>query len=324
VPPALWLSNVQIVEPVPPPARQLAKRPSQPKIKPAAARPVPVRQAPVAKPRRLTAAVAVFVFICAVAAALYYGATPLLPGFLGESVRSLPLLDLFMLFGSITIAYFLPFIVAALRGRPNCWTVLLINLLLGWSGIGWLMALFAALRSTRREARPTPRRGNLLAKIAVAASVLVAAGVVASFACYVLLIRSSPVDIVGRWQLLEIDGRAVAEPDPFKMYWVFTPAGEFQVGMGTATPHTAGSYRLSGHIMTLTPTSTTSSNSMPATATLDLRGDELIMALVPQDSGPRSTMIFKRVSSVANVGGQDSDGLPNFPGPPDPFDEGKD
>jgi len=41
--------------------------------------------------------------------------------------------------------YFLPFIVALVRGKRNSLAILLLNLLLGWTLIGWVGALVWAV-----------------------------------------------------------------------------------------------------------------------------------------------------------------------------------
>ncbi|MCX4677547.1 superinfection immunity protein [Streptomyces sp. NBC_01433] len=47
----------------------------------------------------------------------------------------------------LVIAYFIPAIVAFTRNVPNRGSVLVINLLLGWTVIGWIVALAMAARS---------------------------------------------------------------------------------------------------------------------------------------------------------------------------------
>jgi hypothetical protein len=37
--------------------------------------------------------------------------------------------------------YFLPAIIAGIRQHPNDWSISLLNLLLGWTVLGWLIAL---------------------------------------------------------------------------------------------------------------------------------------------------------------------------------------
>ncbi|MGE8045141.1 superinfection immunity protein [Pseudomonas monteilii] len=47
----------------------------------------------------------------------------------------------FFLLLLIVLAYFVPTIVAAKRGHPNGTPIFLLNLFLGWTAIGWLVAL---------------------------------------------------------------------------------------------------------------------------------------------------------------------------------------
>ena len=59
---------------------------------------------------------------------------------------------LFMLFALSAVVFglcllFLPTVVAAVRHHPNAPTIFLVNLLLGWTFVGWLVALIWA--STR-------------------------------------------------------------------------------------------------------------------------------------------------------------------------------
>ncbi len=44
----------------------------------------------------------------------------------------------------LTLGYLLPWAVAATRGKSNSWAVGLVNLLLGWTFIGWVAALVMA------------------------------------------------------------------------------------------------------------------------------------------------------------------------------------
>ncbi|MEN5033808.1 superinfection immunity protein [Pseudomonas sp. TWI929] len=53
--------------------------------------------------------------------------------------------------GMVVALYFLPFIVAWLRGHHNKVPVFLLNLFLGWTGIGWLAALIWSASSIRRR-----------------------------------------------------------------------------------------------------------------------------------------------------------------------------
>lgn len=47
----------------------------------------------------------------------------------------------------ITLGYMLPWMIAALRGKSNHWAVMVLNLLLGWTVIGWVVALVMAVNS---------------------------------------------------------------------------------------------------------------------------------------------------------------------------------
>ena len=45
--------------------------------------------------------------------------------------------------------YMLPWAIAAVRGTHNSWTVFWVNLLLGWTIIGWIVALVMSIREHR-------------------------------------------------------------------------------------------------------------------------------------------------------------------------------
>lgn len=47
----------------------------------------------------------------------------------------------------VVLAYFIPTFVAFGRGVPNKGSVLVVNLFLGWSVVGWVVALAMAARS---------------------------------------------------------------------------------------------------------------------------------------------------------------------------------
>jgi hypothetical protein len=47
----------------------------------------------------------------------------------------------------LTVGYMLPWAVAATRGKPNALAIALINLLLGWTMVGWVVALVMACTS---------------------------------------------------------------------------------------------------------------------------------------------------------------------------------
>jgi len=48
---------------------------------------------------------------------------------------------------------FLPTIIALLRGHDNTFAIFLTNLLLGWTGIGWIIALIWSFTAIRRRVR---------------------------------------------------------------------------------------------------------------------------------------------------------------------------
>ncbi len=48
-------------------------------------------------------------------------------------------------------AYFLPTIVAAARGHRQTLAIFILNLFLGWSGLGWVVALIWACTNPAHE-----------------------------------------------------------------------------------------------------------------------------------------------------------------------------
>jgi hypothetical protein len=52
----------------------------------------------------------------------------------------------------LTAGYMLPWAIAAVRDVPH-WSVFWINLLLGWTVVGWIIALVMALRAQRLVVR---------------------------------------------------------------------------------------------------------------------------------------------------------------------------
>ena len=61
----------------------------------------------------------------------------------------------FLILAILLGIYFIPTMVALDRGVMNKWSVLVINLLLGWTLIGWAVALAMAVR-TQREPQQVP------------------------------------------------------------------------------------------------------------------------------------------------------------------------
>ncbi|WP_326734213.1 superinfection immunity protein [Streptomyces sp. NBC_01022] len=53
----------------------------------------------------------------------------------------------------LLVAYFVPAFVAYSRGVPNKGSVFVINLFLGWTVVGWVVALAMAARSNQQQPR---------------------------------------------------------------------------------------------------------------------------------------------------------------------------
>lgn len=53
----------------------------------------------------------------------------------------------------LLVLYIVPSIVAYFRGVPNVWSIIVINLFLGWTLIGWVIALAMAARTVPRAGR---------------------------------------------------------------------------------------------------------------------------------------------------------------------------
>ncbi|WP_282071301.1 superinfection immunity protein [Janibacter hoylei] len=49
----------------------------------------------------------------------------------------------------LSAGYMLPWAIAAVRGSRNAWSVFWVNLLLGWTVIGWIIALVMSIREHR-------------------------------------------------------------------------------------------------------------------------------------------------------------------------------
>jgi hypothetical protein len=46
----------------------------------------------------------------------------------------------------LSAGYMLPWAIAAVRSNANAWSVFWINLLLGWTVVGWIVALVMSIR----------------------------------------------------------------------------------------------------------------------------------------------------------------------------------
>jgi hypothetical protein len=51
------------------------------------------------------------------------------------------------------VIYFLPSLIAVARAHRRLGTIVLLNLLLGWTFVGWVLALAWALAGSRRRRR---------------------------------------------------------------------------------------------------------------------------------------------------------------------------
>lgn len=49
----------------------------------------------------------------------------------------------------VSAGYMLPWAIAAVRGNRNAWSVFWVNLLLGWTVVGWIIALVMSIREHR-------------------------------------------------------------------------------------------------------------------------------------------------------------------------------
>ena len=65
---------------------------------------------------------------------------------------------LFPIFGSGFLLYFLPTIVALLREKYDRVSIFLLNFFLGWSVIGWIVALVWACKTDRVVYVQNPQR----------------------------------------------------------------------------------------------------------------------------------------------------------------------
>lgn len=65
---------------------------------------------------------------------------------MGALIASTSLFVLVLIFGGIAFVHFLPVIIAGSRHVRNFWWIVLLNVLFGWTLIGWVVALVWALR----------------------------------------------------------------------------------------------------------------------------------------------------------------------------------
>lgn len=65
----------------------------------------------------------------------------------------------FIIIMGILFLYFWPSLIAGDRRHPNAWPILVLNLFLGWTLIGWVAALIWSLTAIAKTttAEPDPR-----------------------------------------------------------------------------------------------------------------------------------------------------------------------
>ena len=61
------------------------------------------------------------------------------------------LVGFLILFAILLMPYFVPTFVALARGHHQFWPIFVINLFLGWTFIGWVVALAMSVSQVRRE-----------------------------------------------------------------------------------------------------------------------------------------------------------------------------
>ncbi len=62
-----------------------------------------------------------------------------------------------ILWAALIIGYWVPTIIALVRHVPNKGSVIVVNLFLGWTLIGWIVALAMACRSRPQPVEPVSR-----------------------------------------------------------------------------------------------------------------------------------------------------------------------
>jgi hypothetical protein len=66
-------------------------------------------------------------------------------------------LGLALIIGAI-ILWILPIAIAGMRGHPNFWPIVIIDVLLGWIFIGWVVALVWSMTAIQRTGQAAPYR----------------------------------------------------------------------------------------------------------------------------------------------------------------------
>lgn len=62
-------------------------------------------------------------------------------------------LEAWLLLALLVVVYLIPTIVAFSRGVSSPWSVVVVNVLLGWTFVGWVVALAMAARTVNRPAQ---------------------------------------------------------------------------------------------------------------------------------------------------------------------------
>jgi hypothetical protein len=63
-----------------------------------------------------------------------------------------------LIFGGLVVAYFIPSFIAKGREVKNAKSVYVVNIFLGWTFIGWVVALAMAVRSDEPKVQSVPCR----------------------------------------------------------------------------------------------------------------------------------------------------------------------
>lgn len=64
--------------------------------------------------------------------------------------------EFLLILAAIVALYFLPTLVAATRDHHNGLAIAVLNLLLGWTALGWIVALIWAFTAVRRDEPRAP------------------------------------------------------------------------------------------------------------------------------------------------------------------------
>ena len=73
------------------------------------------------------------------------------------AVTPIEVIYLTVLYSLVIFVYFLPSIIAFRRGKPNRWSVGVLNLFLGWTFIGWVICLAMAVSGAKKRSEASPR-----------------------------------------------------------------------------------------------------------------------------------------------------------------------